>query len=94
MSTYKDQIKQSIVPILRRYGVTRAALFGSTIKGKDAPGDIDILVQIDNDISLLQFVALKLELEQVLQKSVDLVEYDTIKPRLRDTILKEQETIL
>jgi len=94
MNAYTDNIKQSIVPILRRYGVTKAALFGSAVKGKGAPSDIDILVQIDDDISLLQFVALKLELEQILQKSVDLVEYDTIKPRLRDSILKEQEAIL
>jgi predicted nucleotidyltransferase len=94
MNTYTDQVKQSIVPILRRYGVIKAVLFGSAVKGKDVPGDIDILVQIDDDISLLQFVALKLELEQVLQKSVDLVEYDTVKPRLRESILREQEAIL
>lgn len=94
MNTYTDHIRQSIIPILKRYGVTKAALFGSAVKGKGAPGDIDILVQIDEDVSLLQFVALKLELEQVLQKSVDLVEYDTIKPRLRESILREQEAIL
>jgi len=56
--------------------------------------DIDILVQIDTDISLLEFVGLKLDLEEALNTSVDLVEYDTIKPLIRDRILKEQQVIL
>jgi len=56
--------------------------------------DIDILVEIDRDISLLDFVALKLELEEVLGKRVDLVEFDMIKPRLKERILREQVVIL
>lgn len=55
--------------------------------------DIDILVEIEKDISLLDFVALKLELEETLGRKVDLVEFDTIKPRLRERILKEQVVI-
>ena len=95
MNTYLERIKQSILPILRRYGVSKAALFGSVVRGQmQADSDIDILVQIDSDISLLEFVGLKLELEEALNKNVDLVEYDTIKPLLRENILKEQEAIL
>jgi len=95
MDTNIEQIKQSISPILQRYGVSKAALFGSIVKGQMQPkSDIDILVQIDSDISLLDFVGLKIELEQALKRNVDVVEYDTIKPFLRDTILKEQQVIL
>jgi len=95
MNTYLERIKQSILPILQRYGVSKAALFGSVVRGQmQADSDIDILVQIDSDISLLEFVGLKLELEEALNKNVDLVEYDTIKPLLRENILKEQEAIL
>jgi hypothetical protein len=95
MNTYAQQIKQSILPILRRYGVSKAALFGSAIRGQmGSKSDIDILVQIDKDISLLEFVGLKLDLEEALKKDVDLVEYDTIKPLIRDRILKEQQVIL
>jgi len=90
-----QQIRQSILPILRRYGVSKAALFGSTVRNQMRPdSDIDILVQIDTDISLLEFVGLKLDLEEALNTSVDLVEYDTIKPLIRDRILKEQQVIL
>lgn len=95
MDTNIEQIKQSISPILQRYGVSKAALFGSIVKGQMQPkSDIDILVQIDSDISLLDFVGLKIELEQALKRNVDVVEYDTIKPFLREIILKEQQVIL
>jgi len=95
MNTYIGQIKQSIIPILCRYGVTKAALFGSIVRNQmQSDSDVDILVQIDSDISLLDFVGLKIELEQALKRNVDVVEYDTIKPFLREMILKEQKVIL
>ena len=95
MDTYIERIKLSILPVLRRYSVSKAALFGSVVRGRMQPdSDIDILVQIDSDISLLDFVGLKIELEQALKRNVDLVEYDTIKPFIREAILKEQQVIL
>jgi hypothetical protein len=90
-----SEIKTQIMPILKKYGVKRASIFGSAVRREmKEGGDIDILVEIDEDISLLDFVALKLELEETLGRKVDLVEYDTIKPRLREQILKEQVVIL
>jgi predicted nucleotidyltransferase len=90
-----EQIKKTIVPILQRYGVSKAALFGSSVRNQMRPdSDVDILVQIDSDISLLDFVGLKIELEEELKRNVDIVEYDTIKPLLRKVILKEQKVIL
>ena len=56
--------------------------------------DIDILVEIEEDISLLDFVGIKIELEEVLGRKVDLVEYSTIKPLLRKRILDEQVVLL
>ncbi|MCX5645347.1 MAG: nucleotidyltransferase family protein [Phycisphaerae bacterium] len=95
MNLSVEEIRQAALPILRRYGVTKAAVFGSAVKGQLRPeSDIDILVRIGEDISLLGFVGLKLDLEQALSRRVDLVEYDMIKPRLRERILEEQETIL
>lgn len=90
-----EEIKRKILPILRRYEVKKIGLFGSSVRGKvRANSDIDILVEIEKDISLLDFVGLKLEIEEALGKKVDLVEYNTIKPLLRERILKEQVVIL
>lgn len=86
-----NELKQKIVAILRPYHVKRAALFGSSARGQMGPAsDIDLLVDIQEDISLIKFVGLKLELEEALGKKVDLVEYSTIKPALRKKILSEQ----
>ena len=89
------KIKNKILPILRKYGVRRASIFGSAVRGEmKESSDIDILVEIEKYISLLDFVALKLELEETLGRRVDLAEYDTIKPRIKERILKEQEMII
>jgi len=45
-------------------------------------------------MSLLDFVGLKLEIEEALGRKVDLVEYSTIKPLLKERILNEQVVIL
>jgi hypothetical protein len=80
-----------IIPILKKYGVRKAALFGSVVRGEQRKdSDIDILVDIQKDISLLEFIGLKQELEDALGHPVDLVEYGTIKPLLKDRILGEQ----
>lgn len=95
MKTHIEEIKQKILPILQRYGVKRAGLFGSCVRGEmREDSDIDILVEIERDISLLDFVGIKLETEEALGRKIDLVEYSTIKPLLKERILNEQVVIL
>ncbi len=87
-------IKNKIVPILKRQGVTKAAIFGSVARGEAKKNsDIDILVKLPKSMSLLDFVGLKLDLEEKLGRKVDLVEYAAIHPLLKDSILKEQKLI-
>lgn len=91
----KDKIKETVVPILKRHNVKRASLFGSIVRDDYTEGsDIDILVELQEDTSLLDFIDIKLEIEDATNKKVDLVEYDMIKPALREYILSEQEAIL
>ena len=95
MRTRVEEIKQKILPILEKYNIKRAGLFGSYVRGDmREDSDIDILVEIEEDISLLDFVGIKLEIEETLGKKVDLVEYNTIKPLIREKIIKEQVGIL
>lgn len=90
------EIKKKILPILKKYGVKRAGVFGSMVRGEAREdSDVDILVEIErDDISLLDFVGIKLELEEALNRKVDLVEYSTIKPLIRERILSEEVPIL
>jgi predicted nucleotidyltransferase len=56
--------------------------------------DVDILVEIESNMSLLDFIGIKIELEEAINRKVDLVEYETIKPLLREKILSKQVAIL
>jgi len=88
-------LKRQIIPILNRYGVKKAGLFGSCVRGElREDSDIDILVELASALSLLDFISIKLDLEDTLGRRIDLVEYSTIKPRLKERILKEQLAIL
>lgn len=88
MKTDIDQIKEKALPILKEVGVTRSAIFGSYVRGDNRDNsDIDILVDLPAGKSLFDFIDLQLKLEEALNKKVDLGEYSTIKPRLRESIL-------
>ena len=90
-----EEIKRKILPILKKYGVTRAGIFGSVVRGEAREeSDIDILVEIESRMSSLDFVGLKLELEEALGKPVDLGEYSEIKPIIKEQILEEEVPIL
>jgi len=89
------EIKEKALPILKKHDVKKAAIFGSYAKDKGTEdSDIDILVKIEKDISLLDFIKIELELEDELDKEIDLVEYQTIKPALKENILNNQVPIL
>ena len=90
-----EEIRQSILPLLRSRGVQRASLFGSFARGEAGPdSDLDILIEVGEDHSLLDIVGLRLDLEEHLSRRVDLVEFDAIKPALRERVLAEQVPIL
>lgn len=89
-----DEIKQKIRPILQKYGIKKAGVFGSAARGEAQTNDIDLLVKIDKKISLLDFVGIQQELEDELNMTVDLVEYDSLKPALKEDILKEEVSVL
>ncbi len=91
----REQLKKGILPLLERYGVRRASLFGSVARGDDTPtSDIDILVELPDSASLLELAGLKIDLEEALSREVNVLTYDSLHPLLRDRILREQERIL
>ena len=95
MTSQIEELKDKIVNVLKKHGAKRGGLFGSIVRGEmKEDSDIDILVEIEEDISLLDFVGIKLEIEEGLGRKVDLVEYCAIKPSIRERILKDQVVIL
>ncbi|EKE14999.1 MAG: hypothetical protein ACD_12C00206G0013 [uncultured bacterium] len=86
-----DSIKLQIIPILKKYGVSRASLFGSVVRGDTHKNsDVDILIEVGKETTLFDIIDIKSDLEGILKKKVDLVEYKGIKSALRDNILSSQ----
>ncbi|MDD4990218.1 MAG: nucleotidyltransferase family protein [Candidatus Pacebacteria bacterium] len=91
----KQEIAKKIIPILKKQGVKKAALFGSQATGQATKNsDVDLLVRLPKRFGLFEMGGLKMDLEEALNKKVDLVEYSTIHPLLKEQILQEQVSIL
>jgi len=89
------EIKNTILPILEKYEVKKAGIFGSVVRNEEKEGsDIDILVELPKGASLLDLVGLKIDLEDELRGKVDLLTYNSIYYLLRERILSEEVQIL
>jgi len=90
-----EKIKSKAFPILKTAHVKRAALFGSYARGDySTKSDIDILVELPKNATLLDLAGLKIDLEEKLKKKVDVVEYEGIYPLIKDSVLRYQYPIL
>jgi predicted nucleotidyltransferase len=77
---------------LRKLGVSHAAVFGSVARGEaSADSDIDVLVELDQERSLgiFEYARLKLYINELLNGAGDVVNRRTLKPLLRDSILRD-----
>ncbi|MXZ36042.1 MAG: nucleotidyltransferase family protein [Acidobacteria bacterium] len=88
------EIKRKASPILERYDVRYAGVFGSVARSESTPGsDVDVLVDLKQPISLLKFFALNDELETALGCRVDLVTRNSLNPHVKLFALKELQTV-
>ncbi len=77
-------------PELRAHAVKELWLFGSAAREDLGAGsDIDILVDFTAPVTLFEFARLRRHLESLLDRPVDLVTRDALKPQLREQILRE-----
>lgn len=74
---------------VRRFGVRSLGLFGSAARGEStAKSDLDFLVEFENP-NFDSYMDLLEYLEKLFGRRVDLVLANTLKPRLREPILRE-----
>lgn len=77
---------------LQEFGVQHAAIFGSVARGQSSPtSDIDVLLDLDpaRPIGVFQYARLKLFLAALLPVPADIVHRKTLKPLLRESILRD-----
>lgn len=82
LQTMKTPIQEAV----RRHRAHSVRIFGSALHS-DSPHDVDILVDMAKDASLLDEIALQEELTELLQMKVDLVTVQGLSPFIRDEIL-------
>lgn len=90
------RLEKKIIPILKQNGVAKAGIFGSYARGDyNKKSDVDILIEVKGRrFSLFDLAGLEQELEEKLDRKVDLVTYKSLYYLLRDRILREEIRIL
>ena len=87
---FKRKLKLLKAELKENFKVKTIGLFGSYVRGEQKNNsDLDILVDFYEPISLFRFIELEEFLSQWLGVKVDLVMRDTLKPRIKDSILNE-----
>ena len=73
--------------------VNRAYLFGSCSRGEETKdSDVDIMVDLDKSkpMGLFQYVTMKLDLQDLLQREVDLVESNELLPFAQESANRDK----
>ncbi|GIO36818.1 type VII toxin-antitoxin system MntA family adenylyltransferase antitoxin [Paenibacillus antibioticophila] len=79
-----------ILSIAKSNGAKKISLFGSAARGEEREdSDIDFLVEFEEDKSLFDLIRLKNELEDLLNRPVDIVTENSIHWKMKDNILSE-----
>lgn len=89
-----EEVKEKAVPILKRHGVTYAAVFGSIARGEDRPqSDVDILIRLGRPTGMVGYMRLIENLETSLKKKIDLVTEQSLDRHVRPYVLPDLKTI-
>lgn len=82
--------RQDILRIAARHGAHNIRLFGSIARGEDRPdSDVDLLVEMDPGRSLIDLVALGQDLEELLNRKVDVLTESSVHPAVRPHIFAD-----
>ncbi|MDD3400359.1 MAG: nucleotidyltransferase domain-containing protein [Eubacteriales bacterium] len=80
---------EQICSIFDKYGVSNARIFGSVARMEDKEtSDLDLLVDMPPNGTLIQFGQLQYELWQLLQKPIDLITFSCLKPTVLEHFKK------
>ena len=79
LSKLIEEKRDDILRIANRHGARHVRVFGSVARGEAEPeSDVDFLVKMDPDRSLLDLSALVADLKDLLGRNVDVVSEDGI----------------
>lgn len=86
--------REEILRLTRQYGASNVRIFGSVARNtEDDQSDVDLLITPLPGMTLLNHYDLVCELEKLLNRKVDLVSDRALRPRIRESVLKEALTL-
>lgn len=82
--------REEILRIAAKHGARNVRIFGSVARGEARPdSDVDLLVELEDGRSLMDLVGLKLDLEDLLGREVDVAEPEGVHWYIRERVLQE-----
>ena len=82
--------RDQILAIARQHSARNVRVFGSLARGEGKrDSDLDVLVELEPGRSLLDIVAIKQDLEDLLNTKVDVVTEAAVSPYIRSQILRQ-----
>jgi predicted nucleotidyltransferase len=81
--------REAILRIAAQHGAGNVRVFGSVARGEAGPtSDVDLLITLEPGRSLLDLIAIKQDLEDLLGRPVDVMTEAALSPYIRDDVLK------
>lgn len=86
--------REEILRIAESHGARNVRIFGSVARHQANPdSDLDLLVRLEPGYSLLDLIAIKQDLEDLLGCRVDVVTEASLSPYIRDQVLQEASSL-
>ena len=86
--------RNAILELAALHGARNVRLFGSTARGdSDVHSDIDLLVDMEPNRSLLDLGGLWMDLHDLLGVEIDLVTENCLRPEMRERVLREARSL-
>jgi len=83
-------LRAALPDLRRRWPIRSLAIFGSFARDDASPkSDLDVLVEFERPIGLSEFLALEDTLSVLVDRRVDLVTCDALKPHIGRRVLAE-----
>lgn len=82
--------RSALRSVVAKYGATNVRLFGSVARGDDGlDSDVDLVVDLPEDTSLLELIALRRELAELLNAPVDVVPARSLRPEVAAAVARD-----
>jgi len=86
LASHREQIQR----IAGGHGARSLRVFGSVVRGAArADSDVDLLVEMEPGRTLLDLIAIKQDVEDLLGREVHVVTEAAVSPYMRESVLEE-----